>query len=87
MCESYISARCISIIHHLVTNYLNGGDSVESHALWPRKRARINPLSLLPKSVFIESSINGSSKEIQISTLLAKQAPEFKKDVGTTKVR
>jgi hypothetical protein len=64
-----ISARCLSIIHHLVTNYLNDGDNVGSHATWPRKRAQKNPPSLLPKSVFIESSINGSSEEIQSSTL------------------
>jgi hypothetical protein len=59
-----ILARCLSIIHCLVSNYLNGGDNVESHALRPRKRERINPMSLVPISVFIESSINGSSKEI-----------------------
>ncbi len=35
-----ILARCLSIIHYLVTNYLNGGDNVESHALWLRKRAK-----------------------------------------------
>jgi hypothetical protein len=72
-----ISARCLSIIHFFITNYLNGGDNVESHALLPRKRARINPPSLLPKSVFIESSINGSSEEIQSSTSSIEQVPEF----------
>jgi hypothetical protein len=35
-----ILARCLSIIHCLITNYLNDGDDVESHALQPRKRAR-----------------------------------------------
>jgi hypothetical protein len=34
---------------------------------------------LLPKSVFIELSINGSSEEIQSSTLLVKQVPEFER--------
>ena len=63
-----ISARCLSIIHRLVTNYLNAGKNVASHASRPRKRARKNPPSLLPKSVFIESSINGSSEEMQSST-------------------
>jgi hypothetical protein len=72
-----ISARCLSIIHNLVTNYLNDGKNVGSHASRPRKRARKNPLSLLPKSVFIELSINGSSEEMQSSTLSIKQVPEF----------
>jgi hypothetical protein len=76
---NHILARCLSIIHHLMSNYLNGGDNVVSHALRPRKRARINPASLVPKSVFIESSINGSSKEIQSSTSSIKQVPEFEK--------
>jgi hypothetical protein len=74
-----ISVRCLSIIHHLVTNYLNGGDNVESHASRPRKRPRKNPPSLLPKSVFVESSINGSSKEIQSSTSSIEQVPEFER--------
>jgi hypothetical protein len=74
-----ISARCLSIIHHLVSNYLNGGDNVESHNSWPRKRARINPVSLVPKSVFIQSSINGSSEEIHPSTSSVQQVPDFKK--------
>jgi hypothetical protein len=54
-----ISERCLSIIHCLVTNYLNDGKNVGSHASWPRKRAQKNPPSLLPKSVFIESFMNG----------------------------
>jgi hypothetical protein len=74
-----ISARCLSIIHHLVSNYLNGGDNFESHALQPRKRERINPASLVPKSVFIASSINGSSEEIHSSTSSVQQVPEFGK--------
>jgi hypothetical protein len=44
-----IWTRCLSIIHHLLSKYLNGGHHVESHASWPRKRARINPASLVPK--------------------------------------
>jgi hypothetical protein len=72
-------ARCLSIIHCLVTNYLNGGDNVEPPAYRPRKRPRKNPPSLLPKSVFIESSTNGSSKEIQFSTLSIEQVPEFER--------
>jgi hypothetical protein len=72
---NHILARCLSIIHHLMSNYLNGGDNVVSHALRPRKRARINPASLVPKSV----SINGSSKEIQSSTSSIKQVPESEK--------
>jgi hypothetical protein len=74
-----ILVNCLSIIHHLVSNYLNGGDNVESHASWSRRRARINPVSLVPNSVFIESSINGSSEEIQSSTSSVKQVPEFEK--------
>ncbi len=75
-----ILARCLSIIHHLVSNYLNGGDNVESPTLlWLRKRTRINPAFLVPKSIFIESSINSSSKEIQSSTSTIKQVPEFEK--------
>jgi hypothetical protein len=72
-----ISARCLSNIHHLVTNYLNDGEIVGSHASRPRKREWKNPPSLLPKSVFIELSINGSSEEMQSSTLSIKQLPEF----------
>jgi hypothetical protein len=71
--------RCLSVIHHLMSNYLNGGDNVESQASQPRKRARINPVSLLPISVFITSSINGSSKEIQSSTSSVQQVPAFGK--------
>jgi hypothetical protein len=78
-CGNPILARCLSIIHHLVSKYLNGGDNVESHALWLRKRERINPASLVPKSVFIESSINSSSKEIHSSTSSIQQVPEFGK--------
>jgi hypothetical protein len=74
-----ISARCSSIIHHLVTNYLNDGKSVGSDASQPRKRAQKNPPSLLPKSVFIESSIKGSSEEMQSSTSSIKQVPEFER--------
>jgi hypothetical protein len=74
-----ILARCISIIHHLVSNYLNGGINVEYHALQPRKRERINPASLVPKSVSIESSINDSSEEIHSSTSSVQQVPEFGK--------
>jgi hypothetical protein len=74
-----ISARCLSIIHHLVTNYLNAGENVGSHASRPRKRAQKNPPSLLPKSVFIELSINGSSEEMQSSTSSIKQVPEFER--------
>jgi hypothetical protein len=74
-----ILARCSSIIHCLITNYLNDGDNVESHASWPRKRARKNSPSLLPKSVFIELSITGSSEEIQSFTLSIKQVPEFER--------
>jgi hypothetical protein len=82
-----ISASCLSIIRCLVTNYLNDGDNFESHASRARKRAWKNQLSLLPKSVFIELSINGSSEEIQSSTSSVKQVPEFEKDVlGTTKM-
>jgi hypothetical protein len=59
---------------------LNGGEQVDSHASWPRKRARINPETWVPKSVFIESSINGSSDKIQSSTSSVKQVlPEFEK--------
>jgi hypothetical protein len=58
---------------------LNGGDNEESPALQLRKRTRINPLSLIPKSVFIESYINGSSKEIQSSTSSIKQVTEFER--------
>ena len=35
-----ILARCLLIIHCLVTNYLNDGDNVGSHASRPRKRAQ-----------------------------------------------
>jgi hypothetical protein len=39
------------------------------------RRAR----KLLPKSVFIESSINGSREEMQSSTSSVKQVPEFER--------
>jgi hypothetical protein len=41
------------------------------------KRARKDPPSLLPKSVFIASSINGSSEEMQSSTLSVKQFERY----------
>jgi hypothetical protein len=74
-----ILARCLSIIHCLITNYLHAGKNVGSHASLPRKRAWKNPPSLLPKFVFIESSINGSSEEMQSSTSSIKQVPEFER--------
>jgi hypothetical protein len=74
-----ILARCLSIIHCLVTNYLNDGKIVGSHASRPRKRARKDPPSLLPKSIFIELSINGCSEEMQSSTLSIKQLPEVER--------
>jgi hypothetical protein len=74
-----LSARCLSIIHHLITNYLDDGKNVGSHASQPRKSTWKNPPSLLPKSVFIESSINGSSEEMQSSTSPVKQLPEFER--------
>ncbi len=78
-CVNHILARCMQIINHLVRNYLNGGDNVECHDSQPRKRVRMNKASLVPKSVFIESSINGSSEEIQSSTLSIEQVPEFER--------
>jgi hypothetical protein len=77
--EDPILARCLSIIHHLVTNYLNDGKIIGSHASRPRKRAQKDPPSLLPKSVFIKSSINGSSEEMHSSTSSIKQLPEFER--------
>jgi hypothetical protein len=44
-----------------------------------KKRERINPASLVPKSVSIESSINDSSEEIHSSTSSVQQVPEFGK--------
>jgi hypothetical protein len=38
-----ILARCLSIIHHLITNYLNDGKIVGSHASWPKKRTWKDP--------------------------------------------
>jgi hypothetical protein len=58
---------------------LNDGKIVGSHASRPSKRAWKDPQSLLPKSVFIESSINGSSEEMQSYTLSVKQLPEFER--------
>jgi hypothetical protein len=42
-----------------------------------KKEERKNPPLLSPKSVFIESSIKGSSEEIQSSTSSIEQVPEF----------
>ncbi len=64
---------------NLLTNYLNGGDNVESPAYRPRTRPRKNSTLLLPKSVFIESSINGSCEEIQFCTSSVEQVPEFER--------
>jgi hypothetical protein len=74
-----ITARCLFIIHCLITNYLNDVKIVGSHATQPSKRARKDPPSLLPKSVFIELSINGSSEEMQSYTSSIKQLPEFER--------
>jgi hypothetical protein len=58
---------------------LNDVKIVGSHASRLSNRARKDPPSLLPKSVFIESSINGSSEEMQSYTSSIKQLPEFEK--------
>ena len=76
-CVNPTMVRCMQIINHLVRNYLNSGDNVECYDSWPRKRVRMNNASLVPKTVFIESSINSSSEEIPSFTSSVLQVPEF----------
>ncbi len=81
-----ISARCSSIINHLVTNYLNGGDNVESHAWWPRKRKGKIHHCCHP-NLF---SLNLPSKAaVRRFSLLHHPLSKYQnlKYVGTTKVR
>jgi hypothetical protein len=58
---------------------LNDVKIVGSHASRPSKRAWKDPPSVLPKSVFIESSIHGSSEETQSYTSSVTQLPEFER--------
>jgi hypothetical protein len=81
-----ILARCLSIIHHLVTNYLNGGDDVESHASWPRKRARKNLPSCYPNLFSLNLPSMAAAGRFSLLHSPLSQYQNLK-DVGTTKVR
>jgi hypothetical protein len=56
---------------------LNDVDGLESHALHPSKKARIGKGSLVPKSVFIESSINSSIDDMPSFNASIKELTEF----------
>ena len=56
-----ISQGTLRIYNRIISEYLNGVDSLESHSLRPSKKARLGKGLLVPKSVFIESSIDSSS--------------------------
>ena len=51
---------CLQIFNHIISDYLNGVNRLESHAPRPSKKARLGKGSLVPKSVFIESFIDSS---------------------------
>jgi hypothetical protein len=55
-----ISQGSLRMCNRIISEYFNGVNALESHALRPSKKARLGKGSLVPKSVFIESSIDSS---------------------------
>ena len=55
-----ISQGSLRMYNRIISEYFNGVDALESHALCPSKKARLGKGSLVPESVFIESSIDSS---------------------------
>jgi hypothetical protein len=72
-----ISQGCLHVFNHLINEYLNDVDGLESHALHPSKKARIGKVSLVPKSVFIESSIDSSIDDTPSFNASMKELMEF----------
>jgi hypothetical protein len=56
---------------------LNGVGELESYAVCPTKKARVGKGSLVPKSVFIESSIDSSIDDMASFNASIKELPEF----------
>ena len=76
--ESYpVSQECLQIFNCLISEYLNGVGELESYAIRPTKKARVGKGSLVPKSVFIESSINSSIDDTASFNASIKELPEF----------
>ncbi len=55
-----ISQGSLRMYNRIISEYFNGVDALESHALCPSKKARLGKGSLVLESVFIESSIDSS---------------------------
>jgi hypothetical protein len=68
---------CLHIFNHLISEYLNDINGLESHALHPSKKARIGKGSLVPKSVFVESFINSSIDDTPFFNASIKELMEF----------
>lgn len=80
--ESYpISKECLQIFNRLISEYLNGTGELESFAARPAKKARVLGVgALVPKSVFIESSIGSSIDDTaSLNTPAIKEITEFGK--------
>jgi hypothetical protein len=76
--ESYpISQECLQIFNCLISEYLNDVGELESYAICPTKKARVGKGSLVPKSVFIESSIHSSIDDTASINASIKELPEF----------
>jgi hypothetical protein len=56
---------------------LNGVGELESYGVHPTKKARVGKGSLVPKSVFIESSIHSSMDDMASSNASITELPEF----------
>jgi hypothetical protein len=76
--ESYpVSQECLQIFNCLISEYLNGVGELESYTIRPNKKARVGKGSLVPKSVFIESSIHSSMDDTASFNASIKELPEF----------
>jgi hypothetical protein len=76
--ESYpVLQECLQIFNCLISQYLNGVGELESYAICPTKKARVGKGSLVPKSVFIESSIHSSMDDTASSNASITELPEF----------
>jgi hypothetical protein len=76
--ESYpVSQECLQIFNCLISEYLNGVGELESYAVRPTKKARVGKGSLVPKSVFIESSIHSSMDDTASSNASITELLEF----------
>jgi hypothetical protein len=76
--ESYpVLQECLQIFNCLISEYLNGVGELKSYAICPTKKARVGKGSLVPKSVFIESSIHSSIDDTASFNASIKELPEF----------